>query len=280
MKIVTHSGHFHTDDLLAISTLLMKFPEAEVIRSRDEQVINSADIVVDVGQIYDYRKLRFDHHQKSGAGERPNGIPYASFGLVWKAFGEELAGGKDEAKIIEEKIVMPIDAVDNGLDLYTSHFNGVKEYSLGDYFETFTYGAESLAEFDQGFFKALLLAQEFLKREIKSAQSTVISWRKVRELYEESANKQIIVLPMGLRWKRILIPTEARFVVYPHPEELWAVRAVPKELHSFELKHPFPTSWAGLSGEALQGVSEVRDAVFCHRDRWLAVARTKESALK
>lgn len=280
MKIVTHSGHFHTDDLLAVSTLLLKFPDAEVVRTRDEKVIESADIAVDVGQIYDPAKLRFDHHQKSGAGDHYNGIPYASFGLVWKEYGEEISGGLEEAKIIEEKIAMPVDGNDNGIDLYTSLYAGVKEYSLGDYFETFAYGSKSMEDFDTAFSRALGLAQEFLKREITSAQDTVEQWRKVKQIYNESENKEIIVLTEGLRWKRVLIPLEAKFAIYPRPDGKWSVSAVPKALFSFELKKSFPTSWAGLSGEVLRGVTGVSDAVFCHRSLWLAVAETREGATK
>ena len=88
MKIVTHSGSFHQDELFAVAALLFIFPDAEVIRTRDDAVIKSADIAVDVGGIDDPNKERFDHHQEGGAGKRANGIPYASFGLVWKKYGE------------------------------------------------------------------------------------------------------------------------------------------------------------------------------------------------
>lgn len=280
MKIVTHNGHFHADELLAVATLLIKFPEAEVVRSRDEKVIASADIVVDVGQIYDSQELRFDHHQKSGAGDRPNGIPYASFGLVWKKLGEEVAGGKEEAKIIEEKLVMPIDAVDNGVDLYEMKFSGFKEYSLGDYFETFAYGSETLEDFEKGFSKALVIAREFLGREISVAQNTVSDWKKVREIYSSSKNKRIIVLPTSLRWKRVLIPLDTYFVISSRQDGQWAARAVPKDVQGFEVKKPFPRSWSGLSGETLRKVSGVDSAVFCHRDCWLVVATTQEGALE
>ena len=90
MKIVTHNGHFHTDELMAVAVLLLKFPDAEVVRTRDEKIIKQADIAVDVGQIYDPASTRFDHHQPGGARKRENGIPYASFGLVWKEYGVEL----------------------------------------------------------------------------------------------------------------------------------------------------------------------------------------------
>ena len=47
----------------------------------------------------------FDHHQKGGAGERENGIRYASFGLVWREHGEALAGGAEAAAAIDERLV-------------------------------------------------------------------------------------------------------------------------------------------------------------------------------
>lgn len=280
MKIVTHNGHFHADDLLAVSALLLLHPEAQVVRSRDEEVINSGDIAVDVGQIYDPIKLRFDHHQKSGAGERPNGIPYASFGLIWKAYGEKLCGSKEAMKILDDKLVAPVDAIDNGIDLYTTIYPGVREYSLGDYFETFNYGVDSMEGFDKGFEEALVLAKEFLAREIRSAQDTVEDWEKVKVIYAGSPNKSLIVLPHNIHWQEILCPSEALYTVFPRPDGRWAVRAVPKERGGFELKKPLPSSWSGLTQEVLSDVTEVKDAVFCHRDGFIAVAETQEGAVK
>ena len=63
----------------------------EVVRTRDEKIIETGDFVVD-GRRYDAKRNRFDHHQTGGAGFRENGIPYAAFGLVWKEFGSALSG--------------------------------------------------------------------------------------------------------------------------------------------------------------------------------------------
>ena len=103
-KIVTHNGNYHTDEVFAVATLLLVYPDAEIVRSRDNVVIGSANIVVDVGGEYDRARMRFDHHQPEGAGRRENGIPYAAFGLVWKEFGERVAGGEESAKIIEDEL--------------------------------------------------------------------------------------------------------------------------------------------------------------------------------
>lgn len=281
MRIVTHNGRFHTDDLLAVSALLMKFPESEVVRSRDEKVIEAADIVVDVGHIHDPKKLRFDHHQPGGAGEHHNSIPYASFGLVWKEFGDELCGSLEAMKIVEESIVMPVDAIDNGVSISNPIYSGVNSYSVGDYFETFNYGLESLEEYDKAFSKALLLAQDFLAREIRAAQDTVLDWRDVKMIYQEAEDKRLITLPRNMHWKKVLIPTDALFVIFSRSDGDWGIRAIPKDANNpFDYKKLFPQSWGGLGQEMLQGVTGVPDAVFCLKDRWLAAAKSKEGILK
>src|SRR3989339_2007075 len=120
-KLITHNGSFHSDDIFACAALCLMLEKDkkkfEIIRTRDEKIIKTGDYVFDVGGIYDEKTNRFDHHQKEGAGGRENGIPYSSFGLIWKHFGIDLCGKNiDVWSMIDFKIVTPIDAVDNGVD--------------------------------------------------------------------------------------------------------------------------------------------------------------------
>src|SRR3989344_4225767 len=99
--VVTHDGSFHADELFACATLSI-WAEKEgrrikIIRTRNQEIIEKADIVVDVGMQYDPSKNRFDHHQKGGAGRRAESpeISYASFGLVWKHYGEKICDKED-----------------------------------------------------------------------------------------------------------------------------------------------------------------------------------------
>ena len=88
----THDGRFHADEIFALAVLNLFYPDLEIVRSRDENVYKNADIIVDVGHVYDPDNLIFDHHQRSFTLKRGSGIPYASFGLVWKQYGELLCG--------------------------------------------------------------------------------------------------------------------------------------------------------------------------------------------
>ena len=67
MKIATHNGKFHADEVFAVSLLrrLDRFKDAEIIRTRDAEILKTADVVVDVGGQYDPLTHRYDHHQVS-----------------------------------------------------------------------------------------------------------------------------------------------------------------------------------------------------------------------
>jgi uncharacterized UPF0160 family protein len=78
--------------LFIIFRCLPKFKDAEVIRTRDPQVIEQGTVVVDVGGEYVPESLRFDHHQRSFTDTfSPNHLTrLSSAGLVYKHFGKEV----------------------------------------------------------------------------------------------------------------------------------------------------------------------------------------------
>ena len=87
MIIATHSGKFHADDAWAVAVLDILYPGSEIIRTRDQSLIDAADFAIDVGGTWDPATGRFDHHQKGFDVTRQSGVPYASAGLVWKEYG-------------------------------------------------------------------------------------------------------------------------------------------------------------------------------------------------
>ena len=55
VQIGTHNGTFHCDEALGCFLLQKtdRFKNAEVVRSRDQNVLSDLDIVIDVGGVYD-----------------------------------------------------------------------------------------------------------------------------------------------------------------------------------------------------------------------------------
>ena len=173
-KVVTHSGNFHTDEVFACAVLSILHDGAiEVVRSRDPEVWATGDYVVDVGGVYDAETGRFDHHQEGGAGVRDNGVPYSSLGLVWKHYGEQVCGSKEAARLIDEKLVQPVDAADNGIDTYevVGHTTPyLLQSAVGAFRPTWK---EKDRTHDVSFVEALFFARTVMLREIQIARDRV-----------------------------------------------------------------------------------------------------------
>lgn len=295
-KLITHSGSFHSDDIFATATLAMLFEKTgdtfELIRTRDPQVIKTGDYVFDVGGIYDKETNRFDHHQIGGAGRRKNdlgsqaGIEYAAFGLVWEKYGADVCGSKKVADLVDRKLVAPIDAADNGFDLVENKFE-VSPYYFQHFFSSMnpTWKEESMNQ-DEVFMRCVEIAKVVLKREIIQAMDALLAEEIVTSVYEKTEDKRIIILDKHYPSDYVLnnFP-EPLYVVYPRKgetegEENWGVKAVRKDPKTFVNRKNLPKLWAGLKDEELQNVTGVRDAIFCHRALFMAVAKSKEGAIK
>lgn len=285
-KLITHDGSFHTDDVFACATLSLMFEKQgvpiQIIRSRDEEVIKTGDIVFDVGGIYNADKNRFDHHQPGGAGKRDNGIEYSSFGLVWKKFGIELTSSNESVELIDKRLASPVDAGDNGFDLVEKKYE-VFPYLIQDFFRVMRpTWRETNLKIDEMFFKSVGIAKEILLREIIYAEDTVLSNQAITLIYQNTKDKKIIVFDQNYPSAEILNKfPEILFVIYPREtDNSWGVKAVRKDSKSFENRKDLPSSWGGLKNEELQKISGVKDAVFCHRALFMAVAKSKEGAIE
>lgn len=281
MKIITHNDRFHADDVCAMSTLRILFGDkiTEVIRTRDESIIQTGDIVFDVGNTYDPEINRFDHHQTEGAGQRENGIPYAAFGLVWKKWGKEICGSQEAADIFDKKLVQTVDASDNGFALYSYSTPDVREYVLDTICGSFGPTWKEGDNYDEAFFEVVDIVEKIIRREIKIAQDKVEAIPLVQKAYDDAQDKRIIVMGEYYPWSDVLSKhEEILFVISPSKDKTqWRINAVQKE--SFVNRKDFPVSWAGLREEELEKASGVEGAFFCHRKLFLAVALTRESAL-
>jgi len=279
--LVTHSGHFHADDVFAAAALSIFLKNrVKIVRTRDENIIAKGDYVFDVGGVYDPEKNRFDHHQKGGAGARPNGIPYASFGLVWKHYGEALAGSQEVSDYIDKILAAPIDALDNGIMIAEPVFPDIYPYDIGSFFDTFLPSFKEKEEkIDKIFKKVVNLAKNILLREIKKRKEMLALLPEVQKIYEEAKDKRIIVFNKKYPVELLANFPEPLFVVMPRQKD-WLVLTVRDKEKSFKNRKDLPSAWAGLVGEDLAKVSGVPDALFCHNNLFIAVAASKEGAIR
>jgi len=290
VKIITHSGNFHTDDVFAVTTLTILLDKRgekyEVIRTRDPEVMKTGDFVVDVGGEYNSDKNLFDHHQEGGAGERENGIPYSSFGLVWKKYGEELCGSSEAKNIIDKRFCYPVDAADNGVNTFNQVTADIFPYIIHNitlvFRPTWREEEEKKRNHSSAFMEYIMVARNILEREIVHAQDEVDGGKLVVDAYEKTKDKRIIIIDGHYPWEDVLnnFP-EPLYVVKPDHQNggKWKVKAVRDIVVGFENRKDLPAGWAGKRGDELAKITGVPDAIFCHNKRFIAVAGSKEGAL-
>jgi len=298
VKIITHNGGFHADDVFAVATVRLWLEKngsknifgktkIEVIRTRNLEIIAKGDFVVDVGGEYNVDKKIFDHHQAGGAGKHPNGIPYSSFGLVWKEYGKDICDSQEVADVINKRIVQPVDAVDNGVDLCNLIYPEVQPYFISDLIGIYNFVPKKKrgGNLDENFLQAVGLVGDVLEREIEMAQIEVEEKKYVDEIYRGSDDKEIIILEKDISdksWGAVLVQyNEPLYVVKPDGgSQNWKMKTVRKNLFSFESRKDLPKEWAGKIGDELVRETGVESAIFCHNKRFIVVAKTKEGAME
>ena len=289
LNICTHDGHFHADEVFACATLILwadkNDKKVRITRTRDSSLINKADIVVDVGGLYNEKLNRFDHHQDGFDVNRESGIPYASFGLVWKKFGRLICSNDEVIRMIDHKLVTPIDAHDNGINVSKSVFGDLQEYNLARdivrlFRNTWDEGNKNV---DNNFNQFLGVAIKIIEREIKLSLSLINGESEVLKYIEKQREPSILVLDAYLPWDRVVADFRNIYlVVYPDfMGKNWCAEVVKSDQKDYlSDRANFPVHWGGKIGNELESVSGVTGAIFCHKGLFFTVAETKESAIE
>ena len=207
-------------------------------------------------------------------------MAYASFGLVWRAYGARVCGGDaDVAARVDEVLVQGVDANDTGQALATPRdglrgpmtVSGVIGAFNARWDEDLS-ADEERARFDA----ALALAAGILEREIASATGGARAVRIVADAIAAAQDPRVVELGANVPWKEVVVTTapEALYVIYPKRQG-FGLEAVPRELGTFDNRRDLPAAWAGLDGPELAALTGVDDALFCHAKRFLAVARSR-----
>lgn len=257
--VLTHAGKFHADDVFAAALLRILKPGVEVRR-----VYRVPEDFT--GLVFDIGWGEFDHHQ-AGAPVRENGVPYAAFGLLWREFGPSILG-ETEARRLDERFVQPIDLDDN------TGCGGVLPDLIADFNPLWDSGADP----DQRFLEAVELAQKVLQNRLDSVLATGRAYKVVKAAMK-AMEDHIIVLDVYCPWKPFVTKGPAKFVVYPSQRGGWSGQCVPIPAENGGgLKQPFPAAWAGKEAAELAALTGIPTLRFCHNNRFLVAADTKEDA--
>ncbi len=299
--LATHSGKFHCDEVFAYAVLRLALGlqspglDHVLLRTRKPDLIEKADIVWDVGFVFDEAASRFDHHQR-GAPLRDDGTPFSSAGLIWRVYGEHAvakllqASGSDSfaaaiAAEIDATIVRKIDENDNGV----SAEGPIQRDTLGlatlvgDCNPTWDDPAgRGPTAGDAAFQDATALVLSTLQRRVDGLRARLAAEASVLAAHEAGEDPRILVLDQGMPWKNVVFSHDlpVLFTVSPASNGNWMLDTVPPEPGSFDQRMSLPEAWAGLDAAALAATSGVADAVFVHLRRFVGAAKSRDGALQ
>lgn len=286
--IVTHGENFHADDVLAYAVLKEVFPDAQLIRTRDLEIIEDADIVFDVGMEYDPVRHRYDHHQRVGTPMRQNNddteTPYSSAGLIWRFFGRNYlrAIGVKNRKLenilwsrTDDVVFSVVDAMDNGLQKGRPPgiIDVISSYNLS--WDEDNSDEALMMQFSD----AARVAGDYLVNIIKKFYGAERARAVVLDTLMKSPQDDILILPESMPFKSVLQDTPVKFVVMPDMKTgNYQIQSVPQDT-IYENKALLPVRWRGLAGYELQSSSMLPDAVFVHRNGFFGVAGSIDTAM-
>lgn len=277
IKIATHDGKFHADEVFAIAILKKVYKNIEVIRTRDKNLLSQVDMRIDIGGEYNSITGDFDHHQKSFDMAQESGIPYSTVGLIWKHFGKKIVKSDDAWERIRRGLIEFLDAHDTGIEYSNSKLS---IYSVGSVIGSFNTVRGEKDNEEEQFNKALDCASDILNNEIRRAENYAEGLEIVKKAIKDNPHEKFILLEEGLPKGPIMDETDILYIVSSRRDGKWGSIAVQKESTSFDNRKDFPKTWGGLTDEELEKVTRVAGATFCHKNLFYCVAKTKESIIE
>ncbi|XP_024991174.1 UPF0160 protein MYG1, mitochondrial-like isoform X4 [Cynara cardunculus var. scolymus] len=313
-RVGVHNGTFHCDEALGcfMISLTSKFHGARIIRTRNLEVLDTLDAVLDVGGVYDPSSNRFDHHQKGFDEILCNGFStkLSSAGLVYKHYGVEIIAKEiqmDEGHpdvhslflAVYKNFVEAVDAIDNGINQYETdqpprYVNNTTLSSRISRLNMNWYDTDQSSEKeDQAFQHAMALAgSEFINcihfhaKSWLPARSVVMECLAARKDIDPSG--EIMLLTKSCPWKFHIFDLEVelkidpllKYVIYQDDRNSkWRVQAVAVSPDKFESRKPLPSHWRGLTDDHLSEVAGISGCVFVHTSGFIGGNKTYEGVL-
>jgi len=285
MKLVTHNGPFHADEVTAIALLnvcteegvnLQKnrgmfcadHPHANIIRTRNPDTIAEAGIVVDVGAVYDAKLMRFDHHQ--GDFQRLGSLNHlSSAGMVLQHLMDEGALTYEQGDTLFDALITGVDLVDNGTQ-YNANFNQMNYSQIISLFNPIADTEENVNKLMD---KAIAFASELIRNLLRRHDLKEAYGEVVRKAVDAAnPHTDILELPTFIPdYLHIMQDIDAfenfeRVIWFDAIQNDWRVRAMPDAPNSMALRIPLG-----------DGVG-IQTLVFVHKSRFIGSTRTKADA--
>lgn len=255
LKVITHDTFFHADEVVAIALLRRAGYQLELIRTRNQEVLNEAITdatvaVVDVGGVYDATMLNFDHHQDMSL--------QSAAGLIYEHVKNEVC--PVEAQPYFERFIASIDAVDTNrdnifatLDLLPKGFRNTSAL-IGGFNRENVSGEEQLGNF----WRAVDFAALIIENEVNSA---------LKKAKSEAAYAERLILDNNV-------------AVFEAHSSVWKS----KKEHLYAVM-PHANGWQINSrdttiGQIPENVSECEGFVFRHKSGFMAVIKERETAVQ
>lgn len=290
-EIVTHNGKFHCDEIVSVAMLKIIFPEASVIRSREEDKISVKEgrILVDVGKKYDPEKMAFDHHQMTLRRAIPGStieVRYSSLGLIWEHFGYQIISAiaqdrniriKDETTMLSvynqvlKSIVVPIDISDTIGNYNTGKRNQITLQSIVNDFNGSTNNDRKVE-----------VLCNFIKEWVILYIDSNLRNRYLENFFQLDFDRAIenklpyVILDRCGSWIRFITAPGNRekydsikFVIFQDPNtEGWKIQGVPISNLSREVKVKIPVESINNAGIS-----------FIHPNQFIAEADSMDAAI-
>lgn len=285
--IITHSGAFHCDEVLAYSILKYIHDDNVVlIRTRDVKVIASyigKAYIIDVGGVYNPETLQYDHHQPTfkETYDAHSTVPLSSAGIVYKhharTFLEKYTKGTftgEKLNMLADKVydqyIKHIDANDNGVEIGARFPIMSAIYARVGRMNPRWNESPDLAA--SRFEKASKAVTEDLFDMIDTIINDHFMTYDVVEEYVKDAKDDILIMRSKVPWKTHLTTLENiyskhfMFVVYPDEGDTWKLHAIP--LKGFMNRMVIPTHLSTMPG-----------VIFIHKAGFVAACKTLEAAI-
>ena len=285
-----------------------------ITRTRDDKVISTFEgDIFDVGGIYEPGRaleqgLRLDHHQGLNITQQmgTDTIGFSSLGLLFKEIGVETIAsfpdhGLDDAGIsvvaerLKEILIYGVDGVDTG----TMPPGDKHIYSMMQAISSFNPLNRDPEESNAKFAEATLWAYKILRNIVGYTIKETRERALTAKVMVEQEGSQVLILDTPMNWGYLPeLDSEGNFlyVVFPTTEEdsedkEWMVQCVPEAVGSFSSRKTLPGfidgpaaepvyhGWWGKRGGAIQELTGVEDAIFCHPNGFIGGAKSKEGAL-